>query len=121
MSRKKPEEKPKAWSITQADIDSITDVDSAFGTTRLLPPEHEIPAEFWKTNIYTRIADAMFVGEPPPAGEITFHSGFREDGPAMMKCLMAHMNSFSPSHEHKIAGIAYMISKIMHVTAILYA
>ena len=119
MSHKAKSEEHKSWSITQADIDSITAPEAAFGTTRLLPPEGEIPKEFWKTNIYTRITYALFVGDPSPPGEITFNPGFREDGPAMMKCLMAHLNSFEPSHEHKIAGIAYMISKIMHVTAIL--
>jgi hypothetical protein len=109
----------QSWSITQADIDSITKPEAVWGTTRLLPPEEEIPKEFWGTNIYTRIADAMFVGHPAPAGEIQFHPGFREDGPATFQCVMAHMKSFDPKHEHKIAGVAYMISKIMHVTAIL--
>ena len=118
MSKKKPEEK-KPWGITQADIDSITKPEAVWGTTRLLPPEVEIPKEFWKTNIYTRIADSMFVGESPPRGEIHWNPGFRDDGPAMMKCLMAHMKSFGPKHEHKIAGVAFMISKIMTVVPIL--
>lgn len=118
MTTKKPIEK-KPWDITQADIDSITKPEAVWGTTRFLPPEEEIPAEFWKPNIYTRIADTMFVGDPPPQGEITFNPGFRADSTATYQFIMAHMKSFEPKHEHKIAGVGYMISKIMHITAIL--
>ncbi len=113
-----PEAK-KEWTITQADIDSITQLDFAFSTDRFLPPEDKIPQEFWSGNAYVRLTEAMMYGEPMPPGEVTFNEGFRPDGPALQRCIMAHLRSFNPKHEHKIAGVAYMISKITHITPIL--
>jgi hypothetical protein len=109
----------KPWELSQADVDSISDTEWRYGTVRLLPPESEIPKEFWGSNIYSRIVEAMYVGDTPPMGEVTFNPGFRQDGKAMSRCIMAHLRSVHPEYEHKIAGIAYMISKIVHVTSIL--
>lgn len=115
-------EQPKPWSITQADIDATTDVDVAFTTTRCLPPEDIIPIEYWghykgvSGNVYHWMADALFIGGPMPAGDVTFNAGFKEEGEPLMKFLMAHMRSFAPRHEHKIAGIAFMIAQIVTVT-----
>lgn len=119
MAKSKPVEK-KPWSLTQADINSTTQLEFVWGTTRLLPPVEIIPKPFWDGNTYSRIADSMFVGAPPPAGEVIFNPGFSpQDAPAMMRCLMAHMKSFEPDHHHKIAGVAFMMAQIVHVTAIL--
>lgn len=116
MSKKKPEP-PKPWSLTQADLESITKQEALLGTVRLLPPVGEIPKEFWGTNIYVRIVESMYSGDNPPAGAVHFHPGFT--GLNMQPCIMAHLKSFEPDYDHKIAGVAYMIYKIVHVTAIL--
>lgn len=63
--------------------------------------------------------DALFCGSKMPPGEVTFREGF-DGSPEGMKKInrftMAHLRSFEPSPEHKISGIAYMMSKIMTIT-----
>jgi hypothetical protein len=113
---------PKPWGITQADIDATTPLEEGFATTRCLPPEDIIPEPFWgwykgsTGNLYFFMADALFCGSTMPVAYVTWNDGFREDGEALMKWIMAHMRSFTPSHEHKIAGIAYMISQAVTLT-----
>jgi hypothetical protein len=130
MGRKKieaPPEPPKPYGITQADIDSITDLDVAFATTRCLPKEEEIPEAFrgayrgdYKSNIYVALVDALFCGEPVPQAAMQFHAGFEKTGEnpkLLQRFTMAHLRSFEPSHEHKISGIAYMLSLVVTITA----
>jgi hypothetical protein len=122
MAKKAPTvEEPKRWSLTQADINSITAAEHARGTTRLLPPVEEIPDEFFGPfkgygagNVYFRIADSMYVGEEPPMGDIEFKEGFTGEG--VERLLTAHLRSVEPEHQHKMAGMAYMIATIMTIT-----
>lgn len=107
------------YILIQEDIDKTTGLELAFGTTRCLPKEDTIPPEFYGPfkgygtgNVYFRMADALFCGSERPDGDVVFNPGFRADGPAMMKFLAAHLKSFEPRHEHKMAGLAYMISLI---------
>ena len=122
MSKKhsvlKPEEK-KPWTLTQADLLSITMKEYAMGTSRLLPPVDEIPKAFWDGNVYTRIVEAMYVGEKPPAGQIDFQPGFVNDGSSMVRTMMAHVRDMNQDYDYRIAGIGYMISKIVHITIII--
>lgn len=121
MNRKKqPEPKaPPPWTLTQADLDATTDLDVAFATTRCLPPEDIIPHDFWPDKVgyahngYLRLVDALFVGNEVPNMEFTFNEGFT--GNKLMEFTVAHLKSFDPSHEHKIAGIAFMLSKIITI------
>lgn len=119
MSRGSKPVAQAVWSISQADIDSITMNEMIYGTDRLLPPMSDIPHAFHMGNIYTRIAEAMYVGDKPAHGEVTFLPGFREDGSAMTACVLAHVKCILPEYDHKIAGVGYMISKIVHITVIL--
>jgi hypothetical protein len=119
MSKKKPKEK-KPWSITQEDIASITNEEFIRGTDRLLPPLDEIPKAFLKGNVYTRIVEAMYVGDKPEHAQIDFLPGFVNDGTSLARVTMAHMRyMMGTDYHHKIAGIGYMISKIIHVTIII--
>lgn len=112
------------YTLTQQDIDSITDPEWAFGTTRLLPEENQIPKQFWDhytntSNVYVELADALFTASPPPEGDLVFNSGF--DGSAagqkrFRRMLDAHLRSFEPDHHHKIAGLAYMIAQVVTIT-----
>ena len=103
------------YSITPADVASITDLEIAFGTTRLPPEVEAIPAEFKSQcgNIYTRITDSIFMGTDMPQGEIVMKDGF--DPETVNRCVRAHICSWSPKHEHKIAGVGYMISMMMTI------
>lgn len=99
---------------------SVNKLEVVWGTTRLLPPKDEIPEEFYKGNVYTQLADAMWCGEPKPNGEVTINPGFEEvPFTNIQACIMAHLKSFDPQHEHKIAGVGFMISKMTTITRIL--
>lgn len=118
-----PEIKP--YGITQADLDSITDVEVAFATTKCLPKEEDIPEAFrgpykgdYKSNVYVQLVDALFCGDPVPNAEMIFLDGFegtKQNPKLLQRFTMAHLRSFEPSHEHKISGIAYMVSLIIRI------
>ena len=95
-------------TITPAKMANISDAEIAFSTDKLLPDWAEIPQQFKDGNLYTRIAETLFFGGPMPDCEIKFHDGF--DGPSLNRAVQAHLGSFKPKHEHKIAGVGYMIS-----------
>jgi len=95
---------------TPAEIRSITDVDLAFSSTKYLPDWEDIPSEFRGTNRYTRLVSALFAGDDLPPYEMALKDGYT---PELVRRLVAsHLRSFAPKHEHKIAGIAYMLSCI---------
>lgn len=102
------------YVITAEQVASISDAELAFGTTKLLPNEEDIPEEFFGDNIHTRLVNAIFYGKPLPAGDVQFNKGFEKD--QTVKCIRAHLNSFGPKHEHKMAGVAYMIAMTSTLT-----
>lgn len=92
---------------------SITTVEVAFYTTRLLPKKEQIPAEFFDAgNKYVSFIDAMLEGCPqdclPP---YTLKPGFELE--SMSRCLLAHLWSPDTAYEHKRAGLAYMLAQMM--------
>lgn len=97
-----------AYVLTPEQAASITDVEMAFSTDRLLPPWDEIPNEFRRGNQYTRLAEAIFYGTAMPDNDIALKPGFTAD--ALNRTVRAHLTSFGPKHEHKIAGVGYLIS-----------
>jgi hypothetical protein len=123
QKRKKPKRKMHVMTnLTQADIESITDEEYTYGTTRFLPPVQAIPDPFWgwfkgyERDVYFRIAEAMYVGEPAPIGEVSFNPGF--NGKGMQRFLKAHLHSVQPEYQHKMAGLAFLISMIVTITEI---
>lgn len=111
--------KIQEYVLTQADINQTTDVEFNSSTLRKLPSVEQIPEEFFKGNIYTQVVESIYVGEPSPPGNIKFNEGFdstEQAGKAMQKFITAHIRSVDPSYEHKIAGIGFMISKILTIT-----
>jgi hypothetical protein len=101
----------RAASITAADLDAITDLDLAFGTTRHLPSWEEIPEEFkTSSNAYVRVVSAIFNGDQMPDMEIQLAPGVQ--AALLQRFIRAHLISFEPKHEHKIAGVAYLLSQL---------
>jgi hypothetical protein len=98
-----------SYVLTPDFISSVTDVECAFSTVRLLPQWDDIPDDFKVGNIYTELTKAILYGLPLPAGEIELNDGV--EAAKLNRCVLAHLDSFSPKHEHKVAGIAYMISR----------
>lgn len=105
------------YKITRADLASINDVELAFSTDRFLPEWKDIHEAFKKPNIYSQIAEALCLGFKMPQGEVTFLDGFPDEGAAkdLDRCVRAHVQSFGPSHEHKIAGVGFMISQVCKI------
>ncbi|KVV07503.1 hypothetical protein [Burkholderia ubonensis] len=102
-----------AYTLTREDLASITGAETAFGTDRLLPPLEEIPEVFLRGNVYTQFAEALLLDRAIPAGEVTFRDGYANaDAQNLNRCVRAHLASFSPDHDHKIAGVGYMIAQV---------
>ena len=102
------------YSITPEQAASVTQVEQAFGTTRLLSSFDELPLAFQQGTgeaaVYHQLIDALFYGRPLPDGDIEMHPWVT---PEMLRnCTLAHLRSFQPKHEHKIAGVAYMVSQL---------
>lgn len=108
-----------AYTVTREDLASISDVELAFSTEKLLPAWEEIPQDFKDGNEYTALAEALFHNRPVPDTEVEFLGGFEDDGApaALNKCVRAHLQSYSPKHQHKIAGVGYMMSKVFRFAA----
>lgn len=98
-----------AYTVTPEQMASITDAEMAFSTMRLLPSWDDIPEEFRRGNIYTQMADAIFFGRELPECEIEMNAGFAPE--ALNRAVRAHLKSWGPKHEHKIAGVGYMIAQ----------
>lgn len=99
---------------TRADAEPITDLELAFGTTRLLPPPEAIPEAFWRGNLYTQLAEALFYRHPLPPALIEFRHGF--DSQQLRRIVLSHLRSFAAQHAHKIAGVGYLISQMTIMT-----
>lgn len=99
-----------AYTVTPVDLESITDVEAAFSTERLLPAWEDVPKEFRDGNIYTKLAEAIFYGTTLPVCEIELNPGFTPEG--LNRAVRAHLQSFGPKHEHKIVGVGYLIAQV---------
>lgn len=95
------------------DLNSVTDVEIAFGTTRLLPEIEQIPIEFMLGNAYTELSERLFTGRPI-SGEIALKDGVKPD--KLNRAVRAHLRSFDPKHEHKIAGVGLLIRQFAEIT-----
>jgi hypothetical protein len=55
----------KTYTLTPENLKSITKLDTAFGTTKLLPPLEAIPKEFFESaNIYAQLVSDIFYENP---------------------------------------------------------
>jgi hypothetical protein len=89
------------------DVDGI---DTAFGGKMavLLPPRDEIPEEFWRgrTPWNTVVSDWFFSG----LRDAKWKPKKGIDQATALRHLMAILASWEPKHEHKEAGVAYLMS-----------
>lgn len=92
-------------------IPEVSDLDVVFCTkaTSILPPMKDIPAEFKKSsNKWAQVvSDWFFCGikdckwSPKPGVDV---------GKAL-RAIKACIGDFEPSHEHKEAGVAFLLSE----------
>jgi hypothetical protein len=97
-----------SYCLTPEDLTTISRPEMVFGTQRLLPAWQDLPDEFKKGNEYTRLVEALFYGRPI-SGCIQMKSGF--DPEPLNRAVQAHLRCFGPKHEHKIAGVGYLIAQ----------
>lgn len=106
------------YTITPEMAASVTQAEQAFGTTRLLPPYDALPLAFQEGTgeamVYHQLVNAIFYGWPLPDGDIELRAGVTAE--VLRNCTMAHLSSFGPKHEHKMAGVAYMVSRLATLT-----
>lgn len=98
-----------AYIVSPEQMASITDVEMALSTERLLPALADIPDEFRSGNLYTKLAEAIFFGRELPECEIEMKAGFTPE--MLNRAVRAHLQSFGPKHQHKIAGVGFMIAQ----------
>lgn len=102
--------------IDPSDIRATSKLEEAFSTTRCLPIESEIPQDFHDGNEYTRLAESLFYGRGIPDLKVTIRPEFQDlTGEQIRSFTIAHLRSWEPKHEHKIAGVGYLISQIMEI------
>jgi hypothetical protein len=91
-------------------IPEVTDVNIAFaGVDKYLPEWKEIPEEFKKHSgtMWNKLfSDWFFCG----LEELKLNVKEGVDNKKSIRLIMALMRSFSSSHEHKEAGVAYLMS-----------
>lgn len=82
-----------SYELTPDLISSVTDVECAFSTVRLLPDWDDIPDDFKIGNIYTELAQAILYGRPLPGGEIELNDGV--EAAKLNRCVRAHLDSMN--------------------------
>lgn len=92
----------------------VSDLELAFPThvSRLMPAWDVISPEFKShRNIYVDWADGMFFGESSQrVKDCSFCIADGIDNELACRHINAILGSFEPSHEHKIAAIAFLLS-----------
>lgn len=93
------------WAQPQA-VDPVMVVFPAHVVGSLLPERGDVPAEFWRDNPWSEMASRWFFNgrSAPPA----FKPGI--DASAALRHLRACLGSWEPQHEHKEAGVGYLLS-----------
>lgn len=97
------------YAVTPEDMASISDVEMAFGAERLLPAWDDIPPEFQEGNRYTELVEAIFYSRDLPDYQIEMKNGF--DPQLLNRAVRAHLQSYGPKHQHKIAGVGFMLAQ----------
>lgn len=91
-------------------LDQITDAELAFATEKFLPPMEAIPKEFVDGNTkWNQLFTAWFFNGLQSL-KVVPKAGI--DSGKAIRCISAHMKSWGPKHEHKTAGVAYMMSML---------
>lgn len=95
--------------MSKIDIPDVDGLDVSFGTTKGLPPMSSIPKEFIDGNTkWNKLFSAWFYGG---LKSLTLTANEGVDMTKAKHHIRALMVSFDPKHEHKAAGVAYLMSK----------
>lgn len=90
-------------------VPEITPDELALGTTKALPPYDEIPGEFsHMNNKWNQLFNEWFFFGLAKL-EVIPKEGI--DKKKALTAISAHMRSFKSKHEHKEAGVAFLMSE----------
>lgn len=96
-------------------IPKITDPELVFPANPPLPAQEDIPAEFWQPgNEWAKVATSLFFygGDIHQDYGLRFRDGLSDiERYDAMRAVRACLGSFGVQHEHKEAGVAYMLSE----------
>jgi hypothetical protein len=94
------------------EVPTVTDAEVAFGTTACLPKWDDVPEDFrdFTYNEHCKAVSTLFYsgGRITDMG-YTLKQGLDEND--VMRAIRACLCSWEPKHEHKIAGVGYMLSQ----------
>lgn len=93
-------------------VPKIDDAGVAFGDASVLPKFTDLPAEFreWHREFHCDVASKLFF----TGGSLADYGLKVRDGldrGDVMRALRACLGSWEPKHEHKIAGVGYLLSQ----------
>ena len=92
------------------EVPEISDAEMAFGTTKALPPYASIPEKFRDFHADTKwnkfVSDMFFLG----GAHVNLKPKEGVDADKAWRAVVAHLKSWAPKHEHKEAGVAYLMS-----------
>lgn len=91
----------------------VTDLEMSFAGAkemeRILPPYDALPEEFRRErHRYSPLVDEWFFSGLPKGTKFVPVDGI--DGNQALRHVRAILGSFSPKHEHKSAGVAFLLS-----------
>ena len=109
VSRTKTQRMETQVSEDFIEVPNVDDASVAFGTTIALPDWDDIPEEFKSSaNPFSKAASMIFF----KGGRLADY-GLRVkkdlDSDSVHRALQAHLCSFEPKHEHKEAGVGYLM------------
>lgn len=95
-------------------VPEVSDLDLAFPAAPPLPAVQDIPDEFKRNprNLFVRMADHLFshgdVATFKDGQHLTLVEGL--DPVKVQRAVLCCLRSYAPKHQHKIAGVAFMLS-----------
>lgn len=108
---------PALYTFSPADLASVTLDEVIYGTERLLPAWDAIPADFKnKSNPLNAFVRALAFGTDAPDGNVVYKAGYSTEDVEVqvLHLIRAHVICENPTIEHRIAGIAFMLSWIFY-------
>lgn len=100
-----------AYSIGLSDVNSINESDLVFSTSRFLPSIDDIPKNIITTPYYA-MASAIFHGRQEPSA---YDFKLRVSPSKLSMLINSHLSSPEYSLEHRIKGVAYMLTFIIKI------
>lgn len=100
-----------AYSIGLSDVNSINGSDLVFSTSRFLPSIDDIPKNIITTPYYAMVS-AIFYGRQEPS---VYKLKMCVSPQKLLMLINSHLSSPEYSLEHRIKGVAYMLSFIISI------